>query len=75
MVKWLDAYGPTVPWTDIKDIEMSPAYCVSVGFIVAKDTRYIVVAPHCGPDGGVTGELKIPIKCVEKIWKLKIIKK
>lgn len=59
-VKWIDAFGPTVPWTDVKELDLEPCHCMSHGYLVAKTRQYYVFAPHVSGSGDVCGDIKIP---------------
>ncbi len=72
-VKWIDAFGPTIPWTPVEELDTAPAYCESHGYLVSKTKDYMVFAPHLAPGGHVCGELKIPkpniVRMVELVEK------
>ena len=74
-IKWIDAFGPTSAWTDVKELDLEPCYCLSHGFLVARDKNYTVLAPHIAGSGDVCGDLKIPntniVETVELVEKTK----
>ncbi len=79
-VKWVDAYGCSPSWQEIKGIPPVPHYCYSVGWIVAESEHVIVAAPHYSPaneeigaEEQCSGDMAIPkiaIQCMIDLKKL-----
>lgn len=65
-VEWADAAGATRAWQeDVHTVEVS-----SVGFLVEKNKREVVIALSRAGDGDAGGRLVIPRGCIKKINEL-----
>ena len=56
MVEWHDAVHATTAWQ--QDIEIHP--CTSVGFLVSKNKKQLVIAHTKADDGDYAGKFAIP---------------
>ena len=73
LVNWLDAAGGIREgWRSTRKMaRLKPAKCQSVGFLLKKTRRAIVVCPHLCHDGDGDGEIVIPRGWVTSIKRLK----
>lgn len=72
IVDWIDAYGPTVPWTGFSKLgQIKPHKVQTVGWVVSEDEDYIVLVPSWGddPEGETEGygETAIPKGCIKQM--------
>ena len=44
-IVWIDSFGVSTSWQEIRDITTEPVLCTSVGFIKETDD-YVIVIPH-----------------------------
>jgi len=73
VVEWIDAHSGK-GWQDLHEIQdhIGPLYCRSVGWVVAKTAKYLMIVPHLSGErnGNVTvcgsGDLAIPISTIVK---------
>jgi len=72
MVTWWDACSRLTEsrWSSLEDIrELSPAKATSVGFLIADEPDYLIVAAHLA-EINAGGEVCIPRMCVVSIAEL-----
>lgn len=67
-VEWIDASTTGAAWSDVSDLkDVAPAYCRSVGWLIAEGPEHIVLAASIGDDeedavGNDISILKVTIK-------------
>lgn len=72
-VFWLDAetsYG----WEEIKETDLDPALCVTVGFLISFDKYHIVVASTYA-HSSCNSRIKIPVGMIQTITELNTTRK
>ena len=71
-VAWVDSRQPSPAWQLIDDITGRVCRCVTVGFLISRDEKQIVVAQSLGDEGGqAAGVMTIPAACVTSIKTIK----
>lgn len=66
-VEWDDAYSSSA-WKDeeaMKAFISNGCHCLTVGYLIHKDAKMVVVATSIGPDSGAPWS--IPMGCVTKM--------
>lgn len=69
IVEWVDSVQPVASWRALDDLpELAVIQCVSVGWLVAKNKKVIMLAPNLGGGDGVTqqgsGFIRIPVASI-----------
>ena len=66
-VIWDDAAGHDDQWAQGEDFPVKPELVISVGFLVLKNNKYIVIAQDIDADGKHNGRTQIPRGMVKKM--------
>lgn len=68
-IHWVDVIaGNDQGWVEPKDIEAKPAECLSVGYVVRKDKRQVVIAMSIGKNDKEVNTIgQIPLGCITKV--------
>ncbi len=77
LIEWLDSYGCSPTWEPVENCEPKPLICRSVGWIVHRDKRCVVIVPHLASDNGNAkrqgcGDMTIPTASILRTVPLKI---
>ena len=69
IVEWVDSVQPVASWCALDDLPaLAVIQCVSVGWLVAKNKKVIMLAPNLGGGDGVTqqgsGFIRIPVASI-----------
>ena len=67
LIEWDDATQPSHGWVAPDDIDPTPALCQSVGWIVHRDDRAIILAATQCDGGEVMGAMCIPRGTVRSV--------
>ena len=69
-VVWVDACSDD-GWTDSEDIKAGSDYiAVSVGFLLLRDKRRVILTQSLGQNDKCGGYLQIPAGCVKRVRRL-----
>jgi hypothetical protein len=61
IIRWIDSCHHGIGWLDRDSIDTSGAICVSLGYILHEDERFVTIAAHIAGEQ-VAGVMTIP-KC------------
>ena len=70
-VKWVDS-AFNQGWRLKYDSDTSISECKTVGYLIKKNKKQLVIAMNVNDDGGYGEAMAIPIECVKSIKKVKI---
>lgn len=76
LIEWVDSYGCSPRWENIEDVKPTPLVCRSIGWIVHRDKKSVVIVPHltCPERDGFKqqgcGDMTIPAACIVRITPL-----
>jgi hypothetical protein len=69
LVEWEDAFS-TDEWTDLDQLERGCLSCVTVGFLVHRSKKTLIVAGTVSKDGQGCCVMHIPARWVKRVQKL-----
>ena len=78
LVEWLDSRQPTSAWVRVGDLQRECCWCYSVGFVVQRDRKVVVLAPNVSDTDDypqAIGAMVIPRAAVMGITQLNITKR
>ena len=70
LIEWEDSFGCSPSWTDLVTDQPAPLVCQSVGWLVHRDDRCVVVVPHVTLDNDDVesrqgcGDMTIPARSI-----------
>lgn len=76
-IEWEDSCCAS-GWKDVEHLaDLDASACVSVGWVVRKTSRSVIIAPHVGLNAGVVlsqtnGHMMIPLSAVRRVVRLKL---
>lgn len=70
-VKWVDS-ALNIGWKSEYSKETSISQCKTVGYLIKKNKKQLVIAMNINDSGGYSEAMAIPIGCVKSIKKVKI---
>lgn len=74
LIEWDDATQPTSEWTEVDHIDDGPAVCQSVGWVLKKGARTIVLAANQTNDPPqASGVIRIPTSAIRRMVDLKLV--
>lgn len=77
-IEWEDSYGCSSTWQEIDpDGEDQTMLCHSVGWIIRKTKKLVVIVPHLSQNENISkkqgcGDMTIPTACIRQIKKLRL---
>ncbi|MEY2488304.1 MAG: hypothetical protein QOC70_246 [Verrucomicrobiota bacterium] len=78
LIEWLDSYGCSSNWEPVENCSPEPLVCQSLGWIIHKDKKSVVVVPHiAGGNHGTAkkqgcGDMTIPTAAILRMVRIKI---
>jgi hypothetical protein len=68
LVEWDDATQPTSEWVEIEHVDDGPAVCQSVGWVLKKTARTLILAANqTNEPPQVSGVIRIPTSAIRRM--------
>tara|TARA_X000001382_G_scaffold118925_1_gene99403 strand:- start:446 stop:739 length:294 start_codon:yes stop_codon:yes gene_type:complete len=75
IINWEDAISPTHGWTSVDEVKSQLADCISIGVVIAEDSKTITIVSHMSGDESSTdidGSLVLDKTWIKNIKRLPI---